>query len=235
MNKLLSIAIIFSMFSLGSIAWGEEINADQRFFYLGAEAGLAEPINRKIRRNKDIRLRLEESNIYSGKIGYSFYPQIAIEFAASHQPKYQLKYFAPKAFGTSLRSRGKTKLTFNIYMLSLIYNLTTYNGFTPFITLGGGVAKAKVKAGSSSFMGREVVRISNITTNCPAWQVGIGTSKAITTNFAVDLAIKFQAIKNAKIKYSRLDSLDLPKPEATIKKTISALEFGIGFTYKIPV
>ena len=40
-------------------------------------------------------MRLKQSRMYGGRIGYSFYPNMAVEISGTHQPKYRLAYRLP--------------------------------------------------------------------------------------------------------------------------------------------
>ncbi len=119
--KILSTIYIYSLFFANAQA--DEITADQRFFYIGTEAGIVEPVIKKFRHSSGSDFTLKRSKMYSGKIGYSFYPQMAIEFSVTHQPKYRLHYVLPqKELAPSLiipQTPGITKVISNIYMVNL--------------------------------------------------------------------------------------------------------------------
>lgn len=180
--------------------------------------------------------------MYSGKIGYSFYPQMAIELSVTHQPKYRLHYVLPqKELTPSLiipQTPGITKVISNIYMINLVYDLDKVKEITPFVILGAGVARVKVSSASSRWdlMNVEYFRIKTTRSNCFAWQVGLGFSKELSSNFNIDTAVKLQAAHAIKINYATLDMKTQQFIPATpIKKTIGVGEFGIGFTYRLPI
>ncbi|WP_375331374.1 outer membrane protein [Candidatus Tisiphia endosymbiont of Oplodontha viridula] len=238
--KILSTIYIYSLFFANAQA--EEINADQRFFYIGTEAGIVEPVVKKFRHNSGTGFTLKRSKMYSGKIGYSFYPQMAIELSVTHQPKYRLHYVLPqKELAPSLiipQTPGITKVISNIYMINLVYDLDKVQEITPFVILGAGVARVKVSSASSHWdlMNVEYFRIKTTRSNCFAWQVGLGFSKELSSNFSIDAAVKLQAAHSIKINYATLDMKTQQFIPATpIKKTIGVGEFGIGFTYKLPI
>jgi len=240
MNRLFKASIIYlSYFILTSVAHAGDKTSFQKFLYIGGEAGLVEPVQRKFQHKESkTDLTLKKSAMYSGKIGYSFYPNMAIEFSATYHPRYRLAYVLPeKDMGNGHpipKTPGQTKVVSNIYMVNLIYDLKSLNGFTPFVIMGAGLAQVKVKSASSSWSSMEFFKVNTTKTNCFAWQAGIGISKNITENFSLDVTAKLQAIHNIKAKY---DTFDLPSakfvPASPIKKTIGVGEFGIGFTYKL--
>ena len=61
-------------------------------------------------------------------------------------------------------------------------------------------------------------------------------SKEITDNLSVNLSAKLQIANNAKIDYETLNMATQQFESASpIKKTIGVGEFGMGFTYKLPI
>lgn len=237
--KILSIICIYFLFF--TKAQADEIEADQRFFYIGAEAGIVETVVKKFRHDSGTDFTLKRSKMYSGKIGYSFYPQMAIEFSATHHPQYQLNYVLPKQKVAGLiipQTPGTTKIISNLYMLNIVYDFDKIKEITPFIILGAGIAQVKVSSASSrwNLMDVEYFRIRNTRSNCFAWQVGLGLSKELSSNFSIDIAVKLQAAHSIKINYNTLDMKTQQFIPATpIKKTIGVGEFGIGFTYRLPI
>ena len=216
-------------------SFAEELGADERFFYIGAEAGIVEPVQRNFKhKHSQTRLTLKKSSMYSGKIGYSFYPQMAIELSGTYQPSYKLGYKLPEVgFAPSLS--GKTKVSSQIYMANLIYEFKNYSSFTPFVIGGVGMARLNIKPTSTSYMGVEFFRVKKGSPNCFAWQAGLGVSKDIAPNFSVDLAAKLQAAHNIKVYYESLNTtIGKFVTAGPIKKTIGVWEFGLGFTYKFP-
>lgn len=223
--------------------YAQEIDFKPTFFYIGSEIGLVEPVVKKFRHKKTKSdFTLKKSNMYSVKLGYSFYPQMAIEFSATYQPKYHLHYILPE---TPLipKTPGMTKVASNIYMLNLVYDLNKVAELTPFVILGAGIAQVKISPTSSFWdvTGQgdnkiEYFKIKKYKNNCFAWQIGLGFSREITNNFSIDVAAKLQVAHSIRIKY---DTLDMNThqfiPATPIKKTIGVGEFGIGFTYKLPI
>ncbi|WP_342257106.1 outer membrane beta-barrel protein [Rickettsia endosymbiont of Aspidapion aeneum] len=244
LSKIFIIACVYSFIVIASVAYAEEeVNADQRFLYIGAEGGIVEPVVSKFRhKNSNTAITLKRSGMYSAKIGYIFYPQIAIEFSATYQPKYRLHYVLPQqdlSNGLSIpKTPGKIRVISNIYMVNLIYDFQEVKSFTPFVIFGAGIAQVKVKSTSSRWdlMNIEYFKVRKTRTNCFAWQAGLGVSKYITPNFSIDLAAKLQVAQNVKINY---DTLNIQSrqfvPANPIKKTIGIGEFGIGFTYRLPI
>jgi len=247
MTKLLQLfavqlfTIALTVFINNTIYAAENIK-DKTGFYIGAEGGVVEPVVSKFRhKHSNTDIVLKRSSMYSGKIGYILYPQIAIEFSATYQPKYRLHYVLPQqnlSNGLTIpKTPGNTKVSSNIYMLNLIYDLEEVKSFTPFVILGGGIAQVKVKSTSSRWdlINSDYFRVRKTHKNCVAWQAGLGISKYLSSSFSVDLTAKLQTVYRVKINYDTLDvKTGQFMPAHPIKKTIGVGEFGVGFTYRLP-
>lgn len=89
------------------------INADDRYIYIGTEFGFSEPVVKSFEHKSDegdTTMRLKQSQMYGGRIGYSFYPNMLIGLSGTHQPKYRLGYKLPEIDITdSLRGLVKAK------------------------------------------------------------------------------------------------------------------------------
>ncbi|KIJ88427.1 outer membrane protein [Rickettsia asembonensis] len=236
MTKLLKLFFI-TIIIFNNIAFAKETG-----FYIGAEGGIVEPVVSKFRhKHSNTEIILKKSSMYSGKIGYIIYPQIAIEFSATYQPKYHLHYILPQqnlSNGLTIpKTPDNTKVLSNIYMLNLIYDLEKIKTFTPFVILGSGIAQVKVKPTSSkwSVINGDYFKVRRTHKNCVAWQAGLGVSQDVTSNLSIDATVKLQTAYRVRINY---DTLDMKTgqfvPANHIKKTIAVGEFGVGFTYRLP-
>ena len=73
-------------------------NADDRYIYIGTELGISEPVVKSFVHETDegsTRMCLKQSRMFGGRVGYSFYPNMAVEISGTHQPKYRLGYNLP--------------------------------------------------------------------------------------------------------------------------------------------
>ena len=73
-------------------------NAEDRYVYIGTELGISEPVVKEFSyksQRGETKMRLKQSRMYGGRVGYSFYPNMAVEVSATHQPKYRLAYRLP--------------------------------------------------------------------------------------------------------------------------------------------
>lgn len=221
----------------------EVVNSDQGFLYFGIEGGIADPVVKKFRhKHSGSNFVLKKSEMFSIKFGYSFYPQMAIGLAATHQPKYRLHYTLPAQALTSgdiiPQTSGKTKVVSNVFMLNITYDLAQVKGITPFVIMAAGLAQVQVKPASLQWqaINADYFRIRKTNNNCFAWQIGLGLAKELTTNFSINVSGKLQTVHKIRIKYETLDFASQTfVPAIPIKQTVGVGEFAIGFTYKLPI
>ena len=235
-------------------AYAEDVldNHMDRYVYIGTEFGLADPIKKSFRHEEsNTRMRLKKSHMYGGRIGYSFYLNMMIEISGTHQPKYRMAYRLPQQLlpgvGVLPETPGITKVTSNVFMMNLIYEMQKMTSLTikPYVIFGAGVAKISVKPNISYLppdflgIGRGNIpyfKIKKNNQNCFAWQAGLGFSKDITDKLAIDFGAKMQVVNNIKVKYQTLNMTTNSFDEANpIKKTIGVGEFTMGLTYKFPL
>ncbi len=240
------IAILFSLCAVTAYAEVNEeagISADQRYLYLGIDGGITEPVIRKFRHERSgSDFVLKGSEMFSVKVGYSFYPQIAIGVIATYQPKYRLHYTLPAQTLSSgaiiPETPGNTKVLTNAYMVNMTYDLAQVKGITPSVILAVGLAQVQIKPTSSKWdaINADYFRINKNNNNCFAWQMGVGLSKDLTSNISLNMTAKLQTAYDIKIKYETLDiTTQSFVPATPIKKTIGVGEFTIGLTYKLPI
>ncbi|MDP4709131.1 MAG: outer membrane beta-barrel protein [Rickettsiaceae bacterium] len=233
-------------------------NAEDRYVYVGTELGLSEPIVKSFDHKAEAgttTMRLKQSRMFGGRVGYAFYPGMMIELSGTHQPKYRLAYRLPSvSFSlfpggpnvTIPRTNGETKVSANVFTLNLIYEMQKqFLGVKPYVIFGAGVAQVSIRPTSSTTdvfasagkSDKEVFfKVKKNKINCYVWQFGGGFTKDLGDNLSIDLGAKLQVVNDIKIKYDTFDvkiqNFSAAKP---IKKTIGVGEFTLGFTFKLPV
>lgn len=233
-------------------------NAEDRYIYIGSELGLSEPIVKSFDYKAEegtTRMRLKQSRMYGGRVGYAFYPGMMIELSGTHQPKYRLGYKLPAVTFSLIpgapdftipETTGETQVSANVFTLNFIYEMQEqFVGVKPYVIFGAGFAQVSIKPAISTTdvfaplgQGDKVpfFKVKKNKINCYVWQFGGGLTKDLGENFSIDLGAKLQVVNDIKIKYDTLNaktqSFSAAKP---IKKTIGIGEFTLGFTFKIPV
>lgn len=201
------------------------------YYYFGLEAGVSSPVVKVFKDTEnDSSFRLGSSTMFGFRAGYSFYPGMMIELSATHQPSYGFKYDILKTIVEDDFS-GSTKTRTDVTMISIIYALQNeYYGFKPYFTAGAGIAKVTIKPSKGSFLGEALVfKVEKNNINCLTYQFGLGVTKELTKNIALDLSLKLQIIKDIEFKYNSFDII------SKVKKSPAAGEFALGLIYKIPV
>jgi len=261
-SKAILLATTSLIFANASMAQSDMNDADYREVYVGADFGLSEPVIKKFsyKDEKGFKtdLRLDNSPMYGGRIGYVFYPSMKIELSASHRPKYRIGYTLPAArVSPDSDGSGKTTADAKIFNLRLIYSMSEqFAGVKPYAMFGVGVANMSIKYtestmntyayGAAATPNVPFFRVNKNNINCFSWQVGAGFTKDITDDLSLDFGAKLYVVNDIKIKYDILDvdgtnatiptgftpKYDSQKP---IKKTIGVGEFTIGLAYKFPV
>lgn len=244
LNKIKVISLASSILLSTTIASAS--NAEDRHIYIGTEWGVSEPVVKGFKETvegKTTRMRLKQSRMYGGRVGYSFYPGMMIELSGTHQPKFRLAYRLPKD-PLNIEHTGQARISANVFTLNFIYEADKqFAGIKPYVLLGAGVAKTIIHAAGTSHdytAGRgevtQVITIHKSTKNNFVYQFGGGVTRDLGNNLSLDLGAKMQVIQDLKLKYSAHDqgtnTLKVAKP---IKKTIGVGEFTLGLTFKFPV
>jgi hypothetical protein len=265
MKKILKIGLLSIVSVISSAAIAEDcgcgVEQSERKFYIGAESGLSASLKKKF----DIKdkattstavAKLSRSVMYGAIAGYKFYPDMALEFGFQHKPFYKAVVTSPATSipivpGISMplpSSSNSVKITSDLYLLGLVYNLKQLGVFTPYIGFDAGVARIRSK-GSSIFAAAplpfslspqigpsvEVMHIKKTTCLSPAWQLTLGISTPdLIPNAQIYAAARLQAIHGIKLKYVLLPTLDPNSKTASFKKTLGVGEVVFGITYDLP-
>jgi opacity protein-like surface antigen len=230
---------------------GFAANAEDRYMYAGVVGGISEPVVKDFEEKVlglTTKMRLKQSRMYGGRVGYSFYPGMMIELAVEHQPTYKLAYKLPSYVTNGITVPelfGRTKISADVIAFNLLYELQEqYAGVKPYVLFGAGMSRLHIRPTSSSTDAFALIGLPNLTTfrikdskmNCYSWQFGGGITRNITDHFAVDLGAKLRVVHGIKLKYDTVDSstqgFNRQKP---IKKTLGVGEFTLGFLFKLPV
>jgi opacity protein-like surface antigen len=253
MKKILKTASIALVSVIAASASAEDVN---KRFYVGGSVGYSKPLKNNFE-DKDSKtlFHLKKSNMFTVNLGYKITPDIAVEFSYDYKPKYPVKIELHKNNGGDI---ANTQATNRIFMVNFVYDLKEYAGFTPFFTIGAGLAQVEVKQTAipyeviPSLMG-EKLRTMKHKSNCFAWQVGLGVAKHVTEDLSVNIAAKMQVAHNIKLKTRQFDrintatnfvragaalraptSADVAYTNGAIKKTLGVGEFTVGFNYSLP-
>lgn len=225
----------------------------ERNFYVAGSIGISQPLQKHFK-EKGAKFGLNYSPMFTADLGYYITPDIAVEFSFDYKNKYPVKIQLSQDDGGDI---AKSKANSKIYMLNLVYNLKEFSGFTPFFTIGAGVAQVELKPTNmpTTIAGLQANKLvtDKHKSNSFAWQVGVGAHKKLTENFGINLVAKMQVAHNVKLKTITIDkdatskniasamqalrmpsSSDIVYNKSQMKKTLGIGEFSIGFQYDLP-
>lgn len=234
-----------------SQSYADTHKADERFFYVGTELGISEPVIKSFKhKSSSTVISLKGSQMQGARVGYSFYPGMLIELSATYQPKYGVGFKIPEqtinlgGFNVLMpETKSSTKITGQVYTANLIYELNEFSTLKvrPYFIFGAGVTIFNIKPKTIAAKlapplpdSVELIRIRKTRQNCLTWQAGAGLTKEILGNLDIDFGAKFQVVNNVKISYQTFD----PKTQkfndkpAIKKAAIAVGEFTVGLTYK---
>ncbi len=229
-------------------------------FYIGVEGGLSAPIPNTFKKKMDfsgqkvtIEGKLSNSAMYGALLGYKFYPGMAAEFSYQHKPNYKLNITLPDtnfSFAgmpvTAKKNSAKVKVTSDLYLIGLVYDLAEVKGLTPYVGVELGVANIKAKSqtfysdialqanGAVISPHTEVMRIKKSNSIRPAFQLSVGATKEnIIKNVNLYAAARVQLIMEAKLKYDLIAN-GAVSSSGKLKQSLLISEVVMGLTYNLP-
>lgn len=130
------------------------------------------------------------------------------------------------------QTEGELKSKGNV-LINLYYDIETKTAFTPYIGIGAGISRLKGKSysveadrygiNSYYYKGSDSKTKTNF-----AWQVGVGTSVALTPNFSLDAGYRY--FNGGKVSLtSGYEGIITSK--TTLKNQIHQVYFGLRYTF----
>lgn len=228
-------------------------NKEHMGFYVGVEGGFSAPVPNTFKKKVEgvnIQGKLSNSVMYGALLGYKFYPGMAAEFSYQHKPKYKLNITLPdtdlEGGAVAQKNSAKVKVTSDLYLLGLVYDLAEVKGLTPYVGVELGFANIKAKnqsfysdiaaGGTVAYAHREVMRIKKSNSIIPAFQLSVGATKEnIIKNVNLYAAARVQLIMNAKLKYDKIHPLTKAVVSSgKLKQSLLISEVVMGLTYNLP-
>ncbi|HFD6683370.1 TPA: outer membrane protein [Providencia alcalifaciens] len=142
----------------------------------------------------------ENDSVFSGSIslGYDFHEKFNIsarsELELSMREKAETQYHAygPDEFGISANIKNNARV--NTFMFNNYYDFKNQTSFTPYISIGLGLARVDYNRVLSTtiYTPTDVLNSSKTSTiNNFAWALGAGTQYTINNNLALDVSYRF--------------------------------------------
>lgn len=258
MNKILkticSLAVatsITSSISTSAFAEGDEFKR----FYIGGGAGVSKMVYSKFKdKSSGTSFILKKpTQLFYGNIGYKVTEDMMVEFSYENKPKYPAVIQLAEKYGSK---KAKTSAIAELYLINFIYNLQDIGEIKPYFLIGGGYAKVRVKSTgieasdlAAMNIKSNAFAIRDRTSDCFAWQIGVGASKNVTEDLSIRIGAKLQVIPAAHVNVKYVDEdatkakllsgllrseSDVVYKERKIKKMLGAGEITLGFNYNLP-
>ncbi|MEQ4676663.1 outer membrane protein [Providencia vermicola] len=127
---------------------------------------------------------------------------------------------------------GKNDITLNTFMLNAYYDFRNQTNFTPYVSVGLGLASIKHKAGYTyseiNSGGSEYDAYSKSKTNSNfAWSLGVGSQYAINDNLSLDLSYRFLDAGKSDVSYN--DDGDTLKSKVKVRS--NDVMFGVLYRF----
>lgn len=160
------------------------------------------------------------SGLFGVESGYQFDDHLRAGVSLDYRNKYSFSWTVPEE-GVNPADEHKVKIKSLVAMVNLYYDITNVNGFTPYVTLGAGIARNKTTQDVTT---SNVTDSQSGTKNNFAYKVGLGARYAINQN--IDFDLRYQFVDLGKIKVKSTDELNAANGK------LRAHEFLVGVAYK---
>ncbi|MBN6361484.1 porin family protein [Providencia huaxiensis] len=132
----------------------------------------------------------------------------------------------------SSREDGKNDITLSTFMINTYYDFKNQTNFTPYVSVGLGLASVKHKAQYISSEvnsgGSEYDSFSKSKTNSNfAWSLGLGSQYAINDNLSLDLSYRFLDAGKSDVSYNA----DGETLKSKVKVRSNDIMFGVVYRF----
>lgn len=165
--------------------------------------------------------RAGTSGLFGGEIGYQFDEYFRAGVSVDSLTKFS---FSENNVYQGFNYSTKWKFKSLVAMVNLYYNIIDAKGFTPYITIGAGIARNKL-SGTDTFADSSFNIPNGSKTNF-AFKAGLGTRYALSKNVSFDLRYQYSDL--GKIK----SAANSAGPGSAYTGKLRAHEFIAGVAYK---
>jgi opacity protein-like surface antigen len=186
--KKFILAAVLSTTALSAAAYE---NSNGKDFYFGVNAGYA----KGVKPGKDYNGKMGNSGIFGIEAGYNVNNNFRTSLSMDYAPS-----FTAKNTESSTELGASTKVKSLVTMINLYADITNYNGLTPYLTAGLGIARNKSGKTTLTYQGDSASNSSSdgTTKTNAAFKVGFGAKYAVNSD--VDLDIRYQYVDAGKFK-----------------------------------
>lgn len=248
MIKNIALVGAFSALAFTSCAFATDNQADQKKFYFQLNTGAS--YGSVSKGDFGEKKQYSWSSVVGAELGYQINDKLRAGLDITYRPNY-----TPKNIYSTTQDMGEIEVngnTFDTYgisnfnakykvrsltvMANAYYDILTTNNFTPYLTLGAGLARNTVKETETinatggikytSFKRDMPAQHASITTskNNFAYKLGAGVKYSINQSFDVDLRYQYVDLGKIKVNETKISRQE--------KGKLSSSEFIVGVTYK---
>ncbi len=224
-KKILLLASIgFSAFY--SAANAEDLKLNDNY-YVQLNAG----ISASTKGSGEINKKMGKSGLYGLEAGMKLNEKFRLGLGFDYRTGYAVNttktYKVGRRLKTDQTDDSEYKVSSLVVMANVYYDIAEIKNFTPYINLGLGLAKNKVKYNSkiytdSSYVENEYDSNKN-TVNNFAYKLGFGTRYAVSKQ--VDFDLRYNFVNLGKIKVRTFEN-------GVTKSKLNTHEFSVGVAYK---
>lgn len=245
MNNKIKLIAGYAVLSLASLANAEQdLNLPETFGYVQLNGGAAFNISGSgMFGNKNAG----NTGVYGIEAGYKFDDYTRASISVDYMPNYSFNASASEndsgyAGSTPYVVTSNNNFTVNswLVMFNGYYDIKNSSDFTPYFTLGAGIARNKAKSTysySTSINGgafeANSTNLGEESKDNFAYKIGVGTRYAINKSF--DLDLRYQFIDMGKFTTAagsyNLDGTIISVPEQTIKLKSQQILLGIAYKF----
>lgn len=223
LKKYLVISLLSTTAFTSFAASDEEVNKEGAYIQLngGISMGMAP-------KGDFGKQKAGNSAVYGGEVGYQFTPYFRVGVSLDDRNKYSsTENITFTDQGETSKASTNWKLRSLVAMVNFYYNVFEYNGLTPYLTCGAGIARNEAK-GTQVVSNDTSSSSSSIPTGTKsdiAYKVGLGVKYDLNQNIGIN--VQYQYIDMGKIKTGTNS-----KFTTTQNGHLRANEFLLGLSYK---
>jgi len=225
--KLLAVAGLLSTTMLSGIAMAADtVNTDKKYY---AQFNLGASMTAKSTATVNVGddTYTSKGNLPLGLVGLEGGVNLNDKFRVGLGLDYRPALIKGQVIEDSIEE-GTLKFKSFSAMVNAYYNITKINSFSPYITIGAGVAKNETSVDPTN----GILYIAKKTTTNFAYKIGVGSKIAMGNSF--DLDLRYQYVDSGKAKFSSTATHDgIASPVQNVKSfRIRSHEVLLGVAYK---
>lgn len=175
--------------------------------------------------------KMGTSALYGAEVGYQIDENFRVGLGVDYRQKYSFSNISTSqqpvlGVPTEVTETAAFKVNSLVVMVNGYYDIIESNGFTPYVTLGAGIARNQLKTTvNTNVAGYTNMAVPSKNTTSFAYKLGLGTRYNLTQSVAFD--VRYQFANLGKIKSGSNEILPTP-----LKGKLRAHEFVVGVAYK---